>query len=58
MLRFFRGQLEIPQDKNLVVYKVTGLGEAQAFEVMTYTYALDSQVTASCSLPLPRVPTL
>ena len=37
------GQLEIPQDKNLVVYKVTGLGEAQAFEVMTYTYALDSQ---------------
>ena len=37
------GQLEIPQDKNLVVYKVTGLGEAQAFEVMTYAYALDSQ---------------
>ena len=37
------GQLEIPQDKNLVVYKVTGLGEAQAFEVMTYVYALDSQ---------------
>ena len=37
------GQLEISQDKNLVVYKVTGLGEAQAFEVMTYTYALDSQ---------------
>ena len=37
------GQMEIPQDKNLVVYKVTGLGEAQAFEVMTYTYALDSQ---------------
>ena len=37
------GQLEIPQDKNLVVYKVTGLGEAQAFEVMTYIYALDSQ---------------
>ena len=33
------GQLEIPQDKNLVVYKVTGLGEAQAFEVMTYAYA-------------------
>jgi len=26
-----------------VVYKVTGLGEAQAFEVMTYVYALDSQ---------------
>ena len=37
------GQLEIPQEKNLVVYKVTGLGEAQAFEVMTYAYALDSQ---------------
>lgn len=37
------GQLEIPQEKNLVVYKVTGLGEAQAFEVMTYVYALDSQ---------------
>lgn len=37
------GQLEIPQDKNLVVYKVTGLGEAQAFELMTYAYALDSQ---------------
>lgn len=37
------GQMEIPQEKNLVVYKVTGLGEAQAFEVMTYTYALDSQ---------------
>ena len=37
------GQLEIPQDKNLVVYKVTGLGEAQVFEVMTYAYALDSQ---------------
>ncbi|WP_303966627.1 adhesin, partial [Rothia mucilaginosa] len=35
--------LEIPQEKNLVVYKVTGLGEAQAFEVMTYAYALDSQ---------------
>lgn len=37
------GQMEIPQEKNLVVYKVTGLGEAQAFEVMTYVYALDSQ---------------
>lgn len=37
------GQMEIPQEKNLVVYKVTGLGEAQAFEVMTYAYALDSQ---------------
>ena len=37
------GQLEIPQEKNLIVYKVTGLGEAQAFEVMTYAYALDSQ---------------
>ena len=41
--RILSGQLEIPQDKNLVVYKVTGLGEAQAFEVMTYAYALDSQ---------------
>ena len=37
------GQLEIPQEKNLVVYKVTGLGEAQAFEIVTYVYALDSQ---------------
>lgn len=37
------GQMEIPQEKNLVVYKVTGLGESQAFEVMTYVYALDSQ---------------
>ena len=42
-VQILSGQLEIPQDKNLVVYKVTGLGEAQAFEVMTYTYALDSQ---------------
>ena len=37
------GQMEIPQDKNLVVYKVTGLGEAQAFEIVTYVYALDTQ---------------
>ena len=37
------GQLESPKDKTLVGYKVTGLGEAQAFAVMTYTYALDSQ---------------
>ena len=42
-VQILSGQLEIPQEKNLVVYKVTGLGEAQAFEVMTYTYALDSQ---------------
>ena len=42
-VQILSGQLEIPQDKNLVVYKVTGLGEAQAFEVMTYAYALDSQ---------------
>lgn len=42
-LQILSGQLEIPQEKNLVVYKVTGLGEAQAFEVMTYAYALDSQ---------------
>ncbi len=37
------GQLEIPQEKNLVVYKVTGLGESQAFEGITYDYARDSQ---------------
>lgn len=42
-VQILSGQLEIPQEKNLVVYKVTGLGEAQAFEVMTYAYALDSQ---------------
>lgn len=42
-VQILSGQLEIPQEKNLVVYKVTGLGEAQAFEVMTYVYALDSQ---------------
>ncbi len=42
-VQILSGQLEIPQEKNLVVYKVAGLGEAQAFEVMTYTYALDSQ---------------
>ena len=42
-IQILSGQLEIPQEKNLVVYKVTGLGEAQAFEVMTYAYALDSQ---------------
>ena len=37
------GQMEIPQDKNLVVYKVTGLGGVQAFEIVTYVYALDTQ---------------
>ena len=42
-VQILSGQMEIPQEKNLVVYKVTGLGEAQAFEVMTYAYALDSQ---------------
>ena len=42
-LQILSGQLEIPQDKNLVVYKVTGLGEAQAFEIVTYVYALDTQ---------------
>ncbi|WP_314657600.1 adhesin [uncultured Rothia sp.] len=42
-VQILSGQMEIPQEKNLVVYKVTGLGEAQAFEVMTYVYALDSQ---------------
>ncbi|WP_294626796.1 adhesin, partial [uncultured Rothia sp.] len=42
-VQILSGQLEIPQEKNLVVYKVTGLGEAQVFEVMTYAYALDSQ---------------
>ena len=42
-VQILSGQLEIPQEKNLVVYKVTGLGEAQSFEVMTYAYALDSQ---------------
>ena len=42
-LQVLSGQLEIPQDKNLVVYKVTGLGEAQAFEIVTYVYALDTQ---------------
>ena len=42
-VQILSGQLEIPQEKNLVVYKVTGLGEAQAFEVMTYAFALDSQ---------------
>ena len=42
-LQILSGQMEIPQDKNLVVYKVTGLGEAQAFEIVTYVYALDTQ---------------
>lgn len=42
-LQILSGQMEIPQDKNLVVYKVTGLGEAQAFEIVTYMYALDTQ---------------
>ena len=42
-IQILSGQMEIPQDKNLVVYKVTGLGEAQAFELMTYVYALDTQ---------------
>ena len=42
-IQILSGQMEIPQDKNLVVYKVTGLGEAQAFEIVTYVYALDTQ---------------
>ena len=42
-VQILSGQMEIPQDKNLVVYKVTGLGEAQAFEIVTYVYALDTQ---------------
>ena len=37
------GQLEIPQDQNLIVYKATGLGDAQAFEIMTSIYAIDKQ---------------
>ena len=37
------GQLEIPQDQNLIVYKATGLGDAQAFEIMTSIYAIDEQ---------------
>ena len=37
------GQLEIPQEQNLIVYKVTGLGDAQAFEIMTSIYAIDEQ---------------
>ena len=42
-VQILSGQMEIPQDKNLVVYKVTGLGGVQAFEVVTYVYALDTQ---------------
>ena len=42
-VQILSGQMEIPQDKNLVVYKVTGLGGAQAFEIVTYVYALDTQ---------------
>lgn len=42
-VQILSGQMEIPQDKNLVVYKVTGLGGAQAFEIVTYIYALDTQ---------------
>ncbi|WP_315432261.1 adhesin [uncultured Rothia sp.] len=42
-IQILSGQMEIPQDKNLVVYKVTGLGEAQTFEIVTYVYALDTQ---------------
>ena len=37
------GQLEIPQEQNLIVYKATGLGDAQAFEIMTSIYAVDEQ---------------
>lgn len=37
------GQLEIPQEQNLIVYKATGLGDAQAFEIMTSIYAIDEQ---------------
>ena len=37
------GQLEIPQERNLIVYKATGLGDAQAFEIMTSIYAVDEQ---------------
>lgn len=37
------GQLEIPQGQNLIVYKATGLGDAQAFEIMTSIYAVDEQ---------------
>lgn len=42
-VQILSGQMEIPQDKNLVVYKVTGLGGAQSFEIVTYVYALDTQ---------------
>ena len=42
-VQILSGQMEIPQDKNLVVYKVTGLGGVQVFEVVTYVYALDTQ---------------
>lgn len=42
-VQILSGQMEILQDKNLVVYKVTGLGGAQAFEIVTYVYALDTQ---------------
>lgn len=37
------GQLEIPQEQNLIVYKATGLGDAQAFEIMTSIYVIDEQ---------------
>lgn len=37
------GQLEIPQEQNLIVYKATGLGDAQAFEIMTSIYAVDER---------------
>ena len=39
------GQLQIPQARNLIVYKATGLGDAQAFEIMTYVHAVEEQGT-------------